>query len=92
MNNSNQRLSAGVIAAAVLLLVAACGEPKSPQQVDKNVAEQQRDAAKDMAETKHDAMKDVNDARKDAEQKIQNAKFQTALKHVETWVSQGCPG
>jgi ABC-type transport system substrate-binding protein len=25
-------------------------------------------------------------------QKIQNAKFQTALKHVETWVSQGCPG
>ena len=33
MNNSNQRLSAGVIAAAVLLLVAACGEPKSPQQV-----------------------------------------------------------
>ena len=70
---SAQRGSTVVLAAAFIALLTACGEPKSQAKVDREVAEQKRDAANDMADARKDANKEMMSAREDAQETIQKA-------------------
>src|SRR5450755_2957312 len=60
-----------------MLFIAGCGGPKTPAEVDRNVAEASKEAAKNVADTRNEAAADVASARKDASKEIQDANQQT---------------
>lgn len=68
-----QRGYAIVFAAALTALLAACGEPKTQDEVDRDVSKASTAAAQDMADARKDAIHDVTSARADAQATVEDA-------------------